>query len=648
MIFSCVRLLKTNLTLSELAKSWKENGPEPVEATQHSGLNIELDLLSTDDEGLEETETHSNNEQMNMSVELRRNEQAAEMLASTMTSANLNAARESPGASVFKDRRLSSTSSVDISEIAEAVVQEQKQRRAVSPRGLVNNNQNYVGDYQIGGERFSPATLEQKLLSELNFLESMSDSMHQLTDAEKIYAVANVQQETVALSQILKARQLAHESDLKELATKARQEAEDASRQLREAQQKANYAALEAGLMQKKSEAELNLLARSEQLLSSQQQAAEATTNAVDQLVNLSSRARYVEGAESADVDVTAKQHPTSSQLPHSSTFSGPTAQEIATTAAIAAARAVVAETLKQSMSKVSPGRKESSSSPYQSRCRTPTGSASSTPTEMLSPRSGSKQSSSHRKSYSTDPEVRSSAQSPLSSPRGTSNQVTPKPTRVDPSKSSISEELVYSLSARKFQATLPVQEQGVSEENHNLEDSRTIYTEKYSEILSEASSRGEKEKIIPEKSEVESDFSISDENVNASLHSIGSLEPAEAAAAQDPRNLTNNIEEETKDSVASRPPLSPKRKAVSPHPQSVKSLISRSDSVHSQYSTEMSSKGDSPRHTAKSVPSTSKSSKSAEVEASIATADYTEDFEVTKDAISKTASAVEEVQRKG
>ena len=645
MIFSCVRLLKTYLTLSELAKSWKENEPEPVEATQHSGLNIELDLLSTDDEGLDETETHSNNEQMNMSVELRRNEQATEMLASTMTSANLNAALESPGASVLKDLRLSSTSSVDISEIAEAVVQEQKQRRAVSPRGLVNNNQNYVGDYQMGGERFSPATLEQKLLSELNFLESMSDSMHQLTDAEKIYAVANVQQETVALSQILKARQLAHESDLKELATKARQEAEDASRQLREAQQKANYAALEAGLMQKKSEAELNLLARSEQLLSSQQQAAEATTNAVDQLVNLSSRARYVEGAESADVDVTAKQHPTSSQLPHSSTFSGPTAQEIATTAAIAAARAVVAETLKQSMSKVSPGRKESSSSPYQSRCRTPTGSASSTPTEMLSPRSGSKQSSSRRKSHSTDPDVRSSAQSPLSSPRGTSNQVTPKPTRVDPSKSSISEELVYS---RKFQATLPVQEQGVSEENQKLEDSRTIYTEKYSEILSEASSRGEKKKTIPEKSEVESDFSISDENVSASLHSIGSLEPAEAAAAQDPRNLTNNIKEETKDSVASRPPLSPKRKAVSPHPQSVKSLISRSDSVHSQYSTEMSSKADSPVHTAKSVPSTSKSSKSAQVEASIATADYTEDFEVTKDAISKTASAVEEVQRKG
>ena len=621
-----------------------------IEALKKGQLSLDLELMSTDDEGQEDTESHSNNEQQNVSIGSRHLEEEEQAAASIITS-NLHMARESPGLSGLKDRRLSSTSSIDVSEIAEAVVQEQKHRRALSPKTSGGINPNIIADFHFGAERFSPATLEQKLLSELNFLESMSDSMHQLTDAEKIYAVANVQQETVALSQILKARQQAHESDLKELATKARQEAEEASRQLREAQQKANYAALEAGLMQKKSEAELNLLARSEQLLSSQQKAAEATANAVDQLVNLSSKARYVEGAESAEPDVTAKQQGPSSQIPQSSsTFNGPTAQQIATTAAIAAARAVVAETLKQSMSKVSPSRRDdSSSSPFQSRLRTPTGSASSTPTEMMSPRSMSKRSSIHRKSYSTDPEMRSSAQSPLSSPRGASDQATPKAAKSShqPTRSSISEELVYSLSARKSQATPPVQDRKAVEENHNLDDSRTIYTEKYSEMLSEASSQGEKEKLIPDKSEVESDISFSDENGNASLHSIGSLQPAEGAR-MDPKNISASIQEETRDSLASKPPLSPKRKATSPRPQSVKSLISRSDSVHSQYSTDISSKADSPRHQKKSVPSSSKSRSAADVDASVVTADYTEDFEVTKDGYSKTTSAVEDVQKKG
>lgn len=52
--------------------------------------------------------------------------------------------------------------------------------------------------------RFSPNALERKMAAELNLLESMEESMRQITGVERSRAVSMAQQETVSLAQILK------------------------------------------------------------------------------------------------------------------------------------------------------------------------------------------------------------------------------------------------------------------------------------------------------------------------------------------------------------------------------------------------------------------------------------------------------------
>ena len=52
--------------------------------------------------------------------------------------------------------------------------------------------------------RLSPGGLERRMAAELNLMESMEESMRQLTDVERTRAVSMAQQETVSLAQILK------------------------------------------------------------------------------------------------------------------------------------------------------------------------------------------------------------------------------------------------------------------------------------------------------------------------------------------------------------------------------------------------------------------------------------------------------------
>ena len=76
--------------------------------------------------------------------------------------------------------------------------------------------------------RLSPRSLELKLHSELNLLETVEDSMRQLSQVESARAVSLAQQETVALAQLLKSRQHGHEQELEKVATKNEREMEDA------------------------------------------------------------------------------------------------------------------------------------------------------------------------------------------------------------------------------------------------------------------------------------------------------------------------------------------------------------------------------------------------------------------------------------
>ncbi|XP_071097553.1 centrosome-associated protein 350-like [Haliotis cracherodii] len=84
--------------------------------------------------------------------------------------------------------------------------------------------------------RFSPNTLEQKMYAELNRLESMEVTLHQLTSVDRTRAVSLAQQETVSLAQILKARQQTHEHDMRQLKLQAQKEAFEANQQLEETQ----------------------------------------------------------------------------------------------------------------------------------------------------------------------------------------------------------------------------------------------------------------------------------------------------------------------------------------------------------------------------------------------------------------------------
>ncbi|XP_046543377.1 LOW QUALITY PROTEIN: centrosome-associated protein 350-like [Haliotis rubra] len=91
--------------------------------------------------------------------------------------------------------------------------------------------------------RFSPSTLEQKMYAELNRLESMEVTLHQLTSVDRTRAVSMAQQETVSLAQMLKARQQTHEHDMRQLKLQAQKEAYEANQQLEETQKAGSGAA---------------------------------------------------------------------------------------------------------------------------------------------------------------------------------------------------------------------------------------------------------------------------------------------------------------------------------------------------------------------------------------------------------------------
>ncbi|XP_033728999.1 centrosome-associated protein 350-like isoform X2 [Pecten maximus] len=86
--------------------------------------------------------------------------------------------------------------------------------------------------------RYSPNTLERQFNTELNQLESMEESMRQLTNMERTRAVSMAQQETVSLAQMLKARQHEHSKEMSMLELKAQREMLDATKELNTVRQR--------------------------------------------------------------------------------------------------------------------------------------------------------------------------------------------------------------------------------------------------------------------------------------------------------------------------------------------------------------------------------------------------------------------------
>ncbi|XP_056270346.1 centrosome-associated protein 350 isoform X3 [Pseudoliparis swirei] len=96
-----------------------------------------------------------------------------------------------------------------------------------------------------GEQQYSPAVLQQRMAVELQYLESVEESVRQLGDVERVMSVSMAQQESVSLAQMLKARQQCHARDLYELKIKAEREALETQLQLEENRQRVSRAHIE-------------------------------------------------------------------------------------------------------------------------------------------------------------------------------------------------------------------------------------------------------------------------------------------------------------------------------------------------------------------------------------------------------------------
>lgn len=57
-----------------------------------------------------------------------------------------------------------------------------------------------------GELQYSPAVLQQRMAAELQYLESIEESVRQLGDVERVMGVSMAQQESVTLAQMLKVK----------------------------------------------------------------------------------------------------------------------------------------------------------------------------------------------------------------------------------------------------------------------------------------------------------------------------------------------------------------------------------------------------------------------------------------------------------
>ncbi|KAM3618974.1 uncharacterized protein V6R79_001175 [Siganus canaliculatus] len=96
-----------------------------------------------------------------------------------------------------------------------------------------------------GELQYSPAVLQQRMAAELQYLESIEESIRQLGDVERVMGVSLAQQESASLAQMLKANQEQHDRDLYELKIKAEREALEMQLQLEENRQRMARAHLE-------------------------------------------------------------------------------------------------------------------------------------------------------------------------------------------------------------------------------------------------------------------------------------------------------------------------------------------------------------------------------------------------------------------
>ena len=152
--------------------------------------------------------------------------------------------------------------------------------------------------HPTSGGRLSPRSLELKLQAELNLLETVEESMRQITDLERTHAVSQTQQETVSVAQLLKSHQQTHEREVRSLATKAKREVEEAHKQFEKVHQEAVCASERIKQMQGEADAQAREHMR--KLAQIQEESALVTREASRQLAEARSTATSaaIEAAE--------------------------------------------------------------------------------------------------------------------------------------------------------------------------------------------------------------------------------------------------------------------------------------------------------------------------------------------------------------
>lgn len=64
----------------------------------------------------------------------------------------------------------------------------------------------YLTHPSLGELQYSPAALQQRMAAELQYLESIEESMRQLGDVERLLGMSVAQQESASLAQMLQVK----------------------------------------------------------------------------------------------------------------------------------------------------------------------------------------------------------------------------------------------------------------------------------------------------------------------------------------------------------------------------------------------------------------------------------------------------------
>ncbi|XP_042372922.1 centrosome-associated protein 350 isoform X2 [Plectropomus leopardus] len=145
-----------------------------------------------------------------------------------------------------------------------------------------------------GELQYSPAVLQQRMAAELQYLESIEESVRQLGDIERVMGVSMAQQESVSLAQMLKAREQSHARELYELKIKAEREALETQLQLEENRQRVAraHSELQENLATNQKETLETLQEATTKMMSQQAEAARYTADTARHIKEMTELAR--------------------------------------------------------------------------------------------------------------------------------------------------------------------------------------------------------------------------------------------------------------------------------------------------------------------------------------------------------------------